>query len=155
MQSNRRNHQLIPGYDRPFPLRSFHWARGFVCIAAITVVTGAARPIQFPSTQTPSPNYDKPWLAPEANRLPGTNDQMRMREQKLKRQNFDLANSIRKKQIADDSSKLLTLAIALKAEVGDAGGQVAVTPDAVRKVDGIEKLAQSVKHKMELEVGTN
>ena len=154
MQSNRRNHPLIPGHATTSAWRHFHWARAIACFAVMTVFTGAAQPIQFPGTQPPSPNYDKPWLAPEANRLPGTNDQMRMREQKLKQQNFDAANSIRKKQIADDSSKLLTLAIALKAEVGDPG-HGPVTPDSVRKVDGIEKLAHNVKHKMQLEVGTN
>ena len=154
MQSNRRNHPLIPGHASPSAGRHFHWARAIACVVVMTVLTGAARPIQFPSTQIPSPRYDKPWLAPEANRLPGTNDQMRMREQKLKQQNFDTANLIRKKQIADDSSKLLTLAIALKAEVGDPDS-VTVTPDSLRKADGIEKLAHNVKHKMELDVGTN
>ena len=154
MQSNRRNRQLILGYNHPSALSRLHWLRGIACVAAMTVLTGTARPGQFPGTQPPSPNPDKPWLAPEANRLPGTNDQMRMREQKLKQQNFDAVNSIRKKQIADDSSKLLTLAIALKAEVGDLGNGT-VSPDSVRKADGIEKLAHNVKHKMELDVGAN
>ena len=77
-----------------------------------------------------------------------------MREQKLRQQNFDAVNLIRKKQIADDSSKLLTLAIELKAEVGDPSDGT-VSSDSVRKADGIEKLAHNVKHKMELDVGTN
>ena len=89
MQSNRRNHPTIPGHASTSAWRHFHWARAIACLAVMTVFTGAARPIQFPGTQPPSPSYDKPWLAPEANRLPGTNDQMRMREQKLKQQNFD------------------------------------------------------------------
>jgi hypothetical protein len=154
MQSNRRDRQLVLGYDHPSALSRWHWVRGIACVAAMTVLTGAARPTQAPGSQSPSPapNPDKPWIAPEANRLPGTNDQMRMREQKLRQQNFDAVNSIRKKQIADDSSKLLTLAIALKAEVGDPGNGT-VSPDSVRKADGIEKLAHNVKHKMELDVG--
>ncbi len=155
MQSNRRNRQLILGYDHPFALSRLHWVRGIACVAAMTVLAGAAKPIQAPGSQPQStPNPDKPWLAPEANRLPGTNDQMRMREQKLRQQNFDAVNLIRKKQIADDSSKLLTLAIELKAEVGDPGDGT-VSSDSVRKADGIEKLAHNVKHKMELDVGTN
>ena len=45
------------------------------------------------------------------------NDQIRMREQKVRQFNFDAINLRRKNKIAADSAMLLTLAIALKAEI--------------------------------------
>lgn len=145
-----------PGSSRPFAwsrLR-FHWAGGFACIAAMTFLTGAANPGQGPGTQPPSLNPDRPYLLPDANRLPNVNDQMRMRERKKMQQNFDAANLERRKQIADDSTKLVTLAIALKAEM-DNNSSDTLSANEVRKAEEIEKLARDVKEKMKLTVSTN
>jgi len=40
-----------------------------------------------------------------------------MREQKSKKQSYEIANSARKKQIKDNAARLLQLATELKAEV--------------------------------------
>jgi hypothetical protein len=142
--------------ERPLAWTRFqlHFARGFACIAAMAALTGAAHPGQGPGTQPPSMNPDRPYLLPDANRLPNVNDQMRMRERKKMQQNFDAANFARKKQIADDSSKLVTLAIALKAEL-DNNPNNTLSANEVRKADEIEKLARDVKEKMKLTVGAN
>jgi len=95
---------------------------------------------------------DKPYLLPEANRLPDANDQLKMRDQKAKQQNFDAANAERKKQLFDDSTKLLTLAMALKAEV-DKTNKDMLSLNVIRKADELEKLAHNVKEKMKLSVG--
>jgi hypothetical protein len=79
---------------------------------------------------------------------------MRMRELKVAKQNFDAINLRRKKQIAEDSENLVTLAMALKAEV-DHTTNSELSANALRKADGIEKLAHNVKEKMQLTVETN
>jgi hypothetical protein len=102
--------------------------------------------------QAPSPNLDKPYLLPEANRLPDANQQMEMREQQAKAQNFAAANTERKKQIADDSARLLKLATDLKTDV-DKTTKDTLSLSVIRKADEIEKLAHAVKEKMKLTVG--
>jgi hypothetical protein len=120
---------------------------GLLSLAAITLLSGAAQP-----GQQPSQNTDKPYLLPEANRLPDVNDQMKMRNRDAKQQSFDAANAERKKQLSDDSTKLLTLAMALKAEV-DKTNKDMLSLNVIRKADEIERLAHNVKEKMKLTVG--
>lgn len=145
-QSNRRQSckpaTLSPP---PHPART-NWLRSMACVCAVVMLTGAAPPGQ----QTPNP--DKPYLMPEANRLPDKNDQMMMQEQQAKKQDFEAANAARKKQIADDSAKLLTLAIALKSEV-DKTDKDTLSLSVIRKAEAIEKLAHAVREKMKLTVG--
>jgi nitric oxide reductase activation protein len=77
---------------------------------------------------------------------------MEMREQQTKKQNFAAANAERKKQIADDTEKLLKLAADLKAEV-DKTSKDTLSLNVIRRADEIERLAHSVKEKMKLSVG--
>jgi nitric oxide reductase activation protein len=77
---------------------------------------------------------------------------MRMHEENAKQQNFEAANAERKKQIADDTEKLLKLATDLKAEV-DKTNKDTLSLGVIRKADEIEKLAHIVKEKMKLTVG--
>ena len=62
------------------------------------------------------------------------------------------ANTERKKQIADDSARLLKLATDLKAEV-DKTNKDTLSLSVIHKADEIEKLAHNVKEKMKLTVG--
>jgi hypothetical protein len=57
------------------------------------------------------------------------------------------ADSERKKQISDESTRLLAMAIALKAEV-DKTTKDTLSLGVIRKADEIEKLAKTVKEKM-------
>ena len=84
--------------------------------------------------------------------MPDANDQMRMRDENEKKQDFAAANTERKKQIAEDSAKLLKLATDLKAEV-DKTSKDTLSLAVIRKADEIERLAHSVKEKMKLTVG--
>jgi hypothetical protein len=79
---------------------------------------------------------------------------MEMRDKKAREQSFDAANTERKKQIADDSARLLQLATELKAEV-DKTTKDTLSLAVIRKADEIEKLAHDVKTKMKLTVGSN
>jgi hypothetical protein len=85
---------------------------------------------------------------------PDANQQMEMREQAQKDSatNFTAANVERKKQISDDSAKLLKLATELKSEV-DKTTKDTLSLGVIRKADEIEKLAHSVKEKMKLTAG--
>ena len=134
----------------PSPLRKSRLVvlTSALSVAAIALLAGAATSGQQP----PSLNPDKPYLLPEANRLPDVNDQMKMREKQAKQQSFDSANAERKKQLSDESAQLLTLAMALKAEV-DKTNKDMLSLNVIRKADEIEKLAHNVKEKMRLTVG--
>jgi nitric oxide reductase activation protein len=125
-------------------------AAGFMAIAALAMLTGAAQP----ALQAPSQNPDKPYLLPEANRLPDANEQMKMRDKQATQQSFDEANAERKKQLSEDSAKLLSLAMALKVEV-DKTNKDLLSLNVIRRADEIEKLAHNVKEKMKLTVGGN
>ena len=75
-----------------------------------------------------------------------------MHDKQAQQQNFDAANAERKKQLSDESAKLLTLAMALKAEV-DKTNKDMLSLNVIRKADEIEKLAHNVKEKMRLPAG--
>jgi len=94
--------------------------------------------------QLPTPN----------NQVPDPNTQMQMRDLQTKKQSFAAANAERKKQIAEDSAKLLKLSIDLEFEVEKAT-KGTLSLNVIRKAEEIEKAAHSVKEKMKLGVGTN
>jgi hypothetical protein len=100
------------------------------------------------------PNPSQPIPGPEASRFPDPNDQMAMHDQQNKKGKVEAANQERKRQIADDSAKLLKLATDLKAEV-DKTSKDTLSMGVIRKAEEIEKLAHSVKEKMKLTMGGN
>ena len=104
--------------------------------------------------QAPPGSPDRPYLLPEANRLPDKNDQMKLNEQQGKKANYEAANTERKKQIADDAARLLQLATELKAEV-DKTSKDTLSLGVIRKAEEIEKLAHTVKEKMKLTMNGN
>jgi hypothetical protein len=77
---------------------------------------------------------------------------MSMREQRLKRQNFEAVNTERKRQLTGDALLLLKLAEELKSDV-EKSGAAPLSPDEIRKADLIQKLANRVKENMKLTVG--
>ena len=104
--------------------------------------------------QSQLPNPSQPIPGPEASRMPDANTQMSMRDQQNKKANIEAANVERKKQIADDSAKLLKLATDLKTEV-DKTSKDTLSLGVIRKAEEIEKLAHNVKEKMKLTMGGN
>lgn len=140
----------------PNPLRKskHRWRptlrRGLLVGCGVLLCAGLAPPKAV--AQSNGPNLDKPYLLPEANRLPDANAQMQMRDTKAKQQSFDAANAERKKELSDESAQLLTLAMALKAEV-DKTNKDMLSLNVIRKADEIEKLAHNVKEKMKITVG--
>jgi len=129
--------------------RRLFWSGLAACaVMACSLAAGYAQ------NQPGSLNPDKPILMPEANRLPDANDRMAMREQQGKKANFQAANVERKRQIADDSARLLKLASDLKSEV-DKTSKDTLSLGVIRKAEEIEKLAHSVKEKMKLTMNGN
>ena len=111
---------------------------------SLAVVTALA------SAQSSPPSYN-PNLTVGPNAMPDANAQMEMRDaaQKESAANFAAANFERKKQMNDDSAKLLKLATELKSEV-DKSTKDTLSLGVVHKAEEIEKLAHSVKEKMKL-----
>ena len=95
-----------------------------------------------------------PHIPPEMTRIPDNNQVNDINDQQTKKRNFEVANAERKKQISEDSAKLLKLATDLKAEV-DKTTKDTLSLNVVRKADEIERLAHSVKEKMKLTVGAD
>ena len=63
--------------------------------------------------------------------------------------NIEAYNKKREKDIADDSRKLLSLAIALNADLERSSGS-ALSSDTINKAKQIEKLAHDVKENMRI-----
>jgi hypothetical protein len=97
---------------------------------------------------------DKVELPTPVNQAPDPNAQMQMHDQQTRQQHFAAANAERKKQISDDSARLLKLAGDLKSEV-DKTSKDTLSLNVIRMADEIEKLAHSVREKMKLAVVPN
>ena len=93
----------------------------------------------------------KPVVLPEADRVPNANEQMKMRDEIVRRQNFDAANAERLHQVTEASCMFETLAIARKAEVDNTSAGP-LSENAVHRAENIEKLAQIVRERMQLSV---
>lgn len=104
------------------------------------------------SSQAPPQVPPHPILLPQANRLPDVNDQMVMKQQLAKKQNFDAANALRTQQIEDETTKLLILAKDMKSQMDKLGDQP-LPEKVIREAEVIEILAHDVQAKMTLTVG--
>ena len=135
------------------------WPRGrvagrFLCV----MIVGAAGSLLEGVSQTSNPRSPTrdPQLSvePPSTQAPDANAQMAMRQQKLRRLNFDAANAERVRQMTQAAKMLETMAIALEAEVENMDS-TRFSQTAVRKADTIEKLAHAVKEKMKMTMPTN
>jgi len=132
-------------------LRQPGWGRAFACLAVIATLTGGA---QTTPPQGGPLRFDKIDQPTAINQAPDPNAQMAQHDNEAAQKNFAAANAERRKQIADDSARLLKLATDLKAEV-DKTTKDTLSLGVIRKADEIEKLAHSVKEKMKLTAAAN
>ena len=135
----------------PFRLPSArHWVQILGCFVAVAILTGTAHSGQDPLPPRGSP--DRPSTTGMGNVLPGSVDQIRMREQKIREKNYAAANSERIRQIGEDSAILLKLAADLKAEL-DKTEKDTPSLKAIHEAELIERLSHNVQEKMKLTVG--
>jgi hypothetical protein len=103
--------------------------------------------------EAPPGSPDRPLIDPVLSKPPDKNAQMKMQQQQqIKNASYQAANIERKRQIADDSSKILELATELKKEV-DKTDKDTLSLGVIRKAEMIEKLAKGVREKMKLTAG--
>ena len=95
---------------------------------------------------------DKVGLPTAINEPPDATMQIRLRQNRVARQNFDAANALRQRQIADETMKLLILARDLKSQLDKTGGQP-LPATLLREAEVIEILARDVQQRMILVVG--
>jgi hypothetical protein len=124
-------------------------------VLGIGILAGAAAlvlgPLAGEGAQVKDPGFRYP---PAVTRVPDANAQNDINNKDAKDKDYEAANAERKKQIADDSEKLLKLATDLKSEV-DKTSKDTLSINVIRKADAIEKLAHDVKEKMKLSVGSS
>lgn len=127
--------------------------RTSACMVALAwAVSSAAFSQTVPQAQVSQPPPKHTILDPAANRPPDANDIMLLREQQAKRKNFNAANLERKRQLNEDSALLLKLVGELNTEIGKTTNE-SVSPELMRKIEDIERLAHNVQEKMKLTVG--
>ena len=115
------------------------WRGFFVGLAAVAMISVAGNAL-FQNPPRNVPDF--------LNRLPDTNDQARMhQEQQARQKDFNALNAHRRKQVSEDTEKLVKLASDLKIEV-DKSGSETLSTSAIRKAQAIEKLARDIKEKM-------
>jgi len=131
------------------PSAGIRWARAASCLAIMTAIAGMPFAGQ---QQQPPPLTPHPILLPEANRPLDPNQQMEMRERNEKHVSFEAANAVRKKQIDEDTAKLLLFAKDLKAAM-DKASDGKISERMIREAEVIELLARNVQTRMKLTVG--
>ena len=141
MRNKQTGKAGMPGFGR----RKVAWVGMCMVLALIALA---------PSAIDGMGQNSYPHLPPELNRIPDSNQAADINSQQAKKDNIEAANAERKKQIGADSAKLLKLATELKAEV-DKTNKDTLSIGVIRKADEIEKLAHSVKEKMQLTVGAS
>ena len=129
---------------------------GFTALAATLGLTQQAP--SSPNAVSSSVNQPRAGasLSEAAIRMPDANAQMEMQQnsKQSKQAKLEAANSARRKQIADDASRLLQLATELKSAV-DKTDKDTLSLDVIRKAESIERIAKGVKEKMKLSVGAS
>jgi hypothetical protein len=149
--------QAVRSVGQPWRL---HYGWILACVVGLAVFASAALPAQQPPSGTSPPQRGPDQAGPGEiyppieTTPPDKNAQIRMQESNAnaRQADYSTANAERKKQIADDSAKLLKLATDLKAEV-DKTSKDTLSLNVIRKADEIERLAHSVKEKMKLTAG--
>jgi predicted phage tail protein len=101
------------------------------------------------SHQLTSQDASRPVLSTEANHPTDANAQVAMNEQQSKKASVDAVNVERRREIGEDSTRLLKLATDLKAQL-DKTTKDTLSLGVIHKADEIERLAHSVREKMKL-----
>jgi len=126
------------------------WLRVAAGIVSMSALLAAALHSQQSGHQTTASAADQETTSGRS----WESSQLKIPEPQNAQQDFAAANAERRKQIADDSARLLKLATDLKSEV-DKTTKDTLSLNVIRKADEIEKLAHTVKEKMKLTAGAS
>ncbi len=130
--------------------RGGKWTLGLTLLVAAAVWTGTAQEGQKQAQAGNGPPSQEAASHPSANAgSQGATPQKASRKEKA-----EAAEAARKQQLADDSARLLALAIALKAEV-DKTSKDTLSLTVIRKADEIEKLAHTVRETIKQTAGAS
>lgn len=147
----RQNERLI--LDPAKGRRKF-CLRFMLCLLTF-VIAGVAGLIDFRVlAQSAATEESRPDSLTDGNRPVQTNAEMALNVEGTKSQKHEAANEARKKQITEDSARLLKLANDLKAEVNKTSKDT-LSLGVIRKADEIERLAHEVREKMRVTAGPN
>jgi hypothetical protein len=113
------------------------WSRSLAALAFVAAFTCVAQDAGSPTAARPE----------QSNMATQADAKVEKSEKPSAQTQVELVTAMRRKQIADDSTRLLNMAIALKAEV-DKTTKDTLSINVIRKADEIEKLARSVREKM-------
>jgi hypothetical protein len=122
----------------------------FACGAAFSAHSGVAQGSGSPGGALRMGLADLPT---PINRPPDAIAQIKAHMRKAGQQNFDAANALRLRQIADEALQLLVLARDLKSQMEKMGDRP-LPSKLLREAEVIEILARDVQTKMTLTVGT-
>jgi len=138
---------------RETPLRQMARGRAGFCIG--TCITGLLSAVCFAQGPTSVPTTgvgyhpERDTAVTAVNRRPDSNQLMEINTKHVQTQRFAAANAERKRQLDEDSTRLLELVTELNAEL-EKTGDAEVPLTAAGKVRMIERLAHAVEEKMKL-----
>ena len=132
--------------------RGLYWGRVLAGFVTTTVLTAAVSLGQQASLHQPMGDFSDSVL----NRMPDANERMKLQEQQgeQNRMKLEEANATRKKQLGEETAKLLQMAADLKTEM-DKTDKDTLSLSIIRKADQIEKLARDLKARMKVTIGQN
>jgi hypothetical protein len=132
------------------------WALNLTCLAVLVAIPFAAGNSQTSMSPSGNPTHNYTGIPPMNPTANPTADANRYMEDSMKahssQKQFDKLNSLRHKEMKEDTAKLIILAIQLKAET-DQTSREKLSVAELRKAELIEKLAKSVHDKMKASAG--
>ncbi len=130
--------------------RGGRWTFGLILLVAAAVWTGMAQEGQKQAQGGIGPPSQDTAIHPSADAA----GQRATPQKASRKEKAEAAEAVRKQQLADDSARLLALAIALKAEV-DKTSKDTLSLTVIRKADEIEKLAHTVREAIKQTAGAS
>ena len=124
----------------------------FVIFATLPLAVGTSQGQSGSNSSPPGKSLDE--IRAQQNPRFSTSDLENLAKSPLDSKRLAEINAIRKKQMAEDTDKLIVLANELKADINKTG-QDTLSLNVVRKAEQIEKLAKSVKQKMRASLSNN
>ncbi|MGA7106738.1 MAG: hypothetical protein WBV28_05155 [Terracidiphilus sp.] len=123
-----------------------------IFIGCLLLLVAHSNVAQGPTTPSGVIRTDKADLQSPVNQPPDAIAQLRARVHRAKQRNFDAANELRIRQIADETGKLLILARDLQLQMEKFDGKP-LPALLIREAEVIELLAHDVQSKMTLTIG--